>query len=358
MKQLPSSKLRQREFNKNRHKLGTGVVDPSESSPKETGSSKPPRADKATRKRYLREYRRWLWPYRWALLAVLGMALVTTALDMVWPLAIKAIMDGPLNDSNALRADRVSALLYFGVVVLGVLIIKQALDTFRSYRMSALDARVTIRLRRRLFNRFLSLGLGKLADFKSGGIVSRLSSDIDQTNGLVQMALISPTVAAVRLVLTLSVLMFLSWRLAVGSLIMIPPLAIISFLWLRRVRPVYRSAQNDRTEVDARVNETFGGIRVVRAFRREPREQKGYALGRHTVLRKYLWAIRMELGLETVWGLLVPGTVLLIVWYGGYLVIDGKAKIGDLFAFQIFAARPRSWSRTSCAAAMTAIPVA
>jgi len=338
MKQLPSSKLRQREFNKNRHKLGTGVVDPSESSPKETGSSKPPRADKATRKRYLREYRRWLWPYRWALLAVLGMALVTTALDMVWPLAIKAIMDGPLNDSNALRADRVSALLYFGVVVLGVLIIKQALDTFRSYRMSALDARVTIRLRRRLFNRFLSLGLGKLADFKSGGIVSRLSSDIDQTNGLVQMALISPTVAAVRLVLTLSVLMFLSWRLAVGSLIMIPPLAIISFLWLRRVRPVYRSAQNDRTEVDARVNETFGGIRVVRAFRREPREQKGYALGRHTVLRKYLWAIRMELGLETVWGLLVPGTVLLIVWYGGYLVIDGKAKIGDLFAFQIFAA--------------------
>jgi ATP-binding cassette subfamily B protein/subfamily B ATP-binding cassette protein MsbA len=101
---------------------------------------------------------------------------------------------------------------------------------------------------------------------------------------------------------------------------------------------VYRSAQQDRQEVDGRVNETFGGIRIVRAFRREPRERLGYSLGRHTIVRKHLWAVRMELALETVWGLLIPGSVLTIVWYGGYLVIHGQAKIGDLFAFQIFAA--------------------
>src|SRR5207248_9462109 len=115
-------------------------------------------------------------------------------------------------------------------------------------------------------------------------------------------------------------------------------LALVSYLWLRKVRPVYRSAQQDRQDVDARVTETFGGIRVVRSFRREKREDKSYALGRHTILRKYLWAVRMEMALEAVWGLLIPGSVLLIVWYGGYLVIEGKAQIGDLFAFQIFAA--------------------
>ena len=337
MKSLPSSKQREREFLKNRKKAPDATAT-SEGTSARDDADHHPRADKATRKRYLREYRKWLWPYRWKLGTVLVIALITTALDMVWPLAIKQIMDGPLADNAAPHADRVGALWKFGVIVLSVLLVKQALDTLRSYRTATLDARVTIRLRRRLFRKFLGLGLGKLSDFKSGGIVSRLSSDVDQVNGLVQMALISPTVAVVRLVLTLSVLLVLSWKLAVGSLIMLPPLAIISFLWLRRVRPVYRSAHKDRNEVDARVNETFGGIRVVRAFRREPREDKGYALGRHTVLRKFLWATRMELGLETVWGLLVPGTVLLIVWYGGFLVINGQAKIGDLFAFQIFAA--------------------
>ncbi len=62
-------------------------------------------------------------------------------------------------------------------------------------------------------------------------------------------------------------------------MIMLPPLAIVSFLWLRRVRPIYRSTQADRTNIDGRVNETFGGIRVVRAFRRENREEKGTPSG-------------------------------------------------------------------------------
>jgi ATP-binding cassette subfamily B protein/subfamily B ATP-binding cassette protein MsbA len=296
------------------------------------------RPDKAARKRYVRQYRAWLWPYRWSLLAIFVLALLTALLDMVWPLAIRQIMDRVLVEESMTRPQRVELLVRLGGLIIGVLVLKQVFETYRAWRTASLDARVTIRLRRRLFDRFLMLPLAKLSDMKSGGIVSRLSSDVDAINGLVQMALISPAVAGVRLVLTMGVLIFLSWRLATGAFIILPTLAVVSFIWLRRVRPVYRSAQQDRQEVDGRVAETFGGIRIVRAFRREPREGRDYALGRHTILRKNLWAVRMELALETVWGLLIPGSVLIIVWYGGYLVIDGQAKIGDLFAFQIFAA--------------------
>src|SRR5687768_8195880 len=327
MKRPASSKERQREFLRNRGKESSPeskVLSPEnegEGELRTQDSALRTKEKKENRRRYLRQYRRWLWPYRWRLFTILLLALVTTGLDMVWPLAIKRIMDGVLVDASAPRDRRIAELFRIGGVIVAVLLVKQVLDTTRSLRTAWLDAKVTIRLRRRLFNKFLGLPLGKLSDFKSGGIVSRLSSDVDAITGLVQMALISPTVAAIRLILTFSILLWMSWRLAVGSLIMLPPLAILSFLWLRKVRPVYRSAQQDRQDVDARVNETFGGIRVVRAFRREPREEKAYALGRHTVLRKFLWAIKMETALETVWGLLIPGTVLLIVWYGGYLVI-------------------------------------
>ena len=60
--------------------------------------------------------------------------------------------------------------------------------------------------------------------------------------------------------------------------------------WLRRVRPIYRSMREDRSQVDGRVGETFGGIRVVRAFAREAREELNYAVGHHTAIRKDLWA--------------------------------------------------------------------
>jgi ATP-binding cassette subfamily B protein/subfamily B ATP-binding cassette protein MsbA len=86
--------------------------------------------------------------------------------------------------------------------------------------------------------------------------------------------------------------------------------------------------------IDGRVGETFSGIRVVRAFGREMRELLDYMRGRHTVLRKELFAHRRELVLWTTWGLLVSGVNVVIVWYGGHLYLSGLASIGDLMAFQ------------------------
>ena len=160
----------------------------------------------------------------------------------------------------------------------------------------------------------MNLSLNELGDMKSGGIISRLSGDVDSVGGLIQQALISPGVALIRVVGTVTVLLILSWRLAVAALIAMPILGFTSYLWSKCVRPVYRSIREDRSLVDGRVGETFGGIRVVRAFRREMREQKGYAVGHHTVIRKQLFAWRNELMLEAVWGLIIPITPLLLVW--------------------------------------------
>jgi ATP-binding cassette subfamily B protein/subfamily B ATP-binding cassette protein MsbA len=80
--------------------------------------------------------------------------------------------------------------------------------------------------------------------------------------------------------------------------------------------------------------ETFSGIRVVRAFRREVHELLDYMRGRHTVLRKELFAQRRELVIWTSWNLLLAVVNVAIVWYGGYLNLRGGASIGDIMAFQ------------------------
>ncbi|HEY4659694.1 MAG TPA: ABC transporter ATP-binding protein, partial [Gemmatimonadaceae bacterium] len=92
--------------------------------------------------------------------------------------------------------------------------------------------------------------------------------------------------------------------------------------------------RKDAEQIDGRVGETFGGIRVVRAFGREVRELVHYMVGRHTVLRKELFAQRRELVLWTSWSLLLAAVNVVIVWYGGYLNIVGRATIGDIMAFQ------------------------
>src|SRR5438034_693306 len=182
--------------------------------------------------------------------------------------------------------------------------------------------------------RWLRLPLPKLWDMKTGGILSRLTGDVETTTGLLQMAIVSPAVSLIRLAVAVTVLLALNWRLALTALAIVPAAMLISFIAARRVRPIYRSLRKDVEQIDGRVGEAFSGIRVVRAFRRELQELLTYMVGRHTVLRKELFAHRRELVLWTSWGLLQAGVNVVIVWYGGYMNIAGGASIGDIMAFQ------------------------
>ena len=290
-----------------------------------------PTGDRGKRRTYLRAYVDWLWPYRFTLGGLFALALVAAPLDLVWPLAIKGIINGLVPGHAAAPLNKLAA------AVIALLLCKQGIDSFRSYRTQVLNAKVIFRLRGRLFAKLLGLPLGELGELKTGGIVSRLSSDVDAVSGLVQSAVISPSVAVLRVVLTMAIMIRLSWQLAVAALVLLPPIAVASVLWSRRVRPIYRRAQADRTAVDAGVSETFGGIRVVRAFRREPAARRGYAVGHHTIIRRGLRAQRLELILEAVWGVMIPCTSLLVVWYGGRLVLSGRGSVGNIFAFQVYA---------------------
>jgi ATP-binding cassette subfamily B protein/subfamily B ATP-binding cassette protein MsbA len=118
------------------------------------------------------------------------------------------------------------------------------------------------------------------------------------------------------------------------ALAIIPGAMLMSFVFSRRIRPIYRVVRKDVEVIDGRVGETFSGIRVVRAFGGEMREILDYMRARHTVLRKELFAHRRELALWTAWGLLISGVNVIIVWYGGYLNVVGRASIGDIMAFQ------------------------
>src|SRR5439155_1854819 len=147
-------------------------------------------------------------------------------------------------------------------------------------------------------------------------------------------ALVSPSISVIRLAIAMSVLFALNWRLAFMALAIVPGAMVMSFVFARRIRPIYRAVRKDVELIDGRVGETFSGIRVVRAFGRELRELLDYMLGRHTVLRKEMFAHRREMVLWTSWGLLLGAVNVVIYWYGGFLNIVRRQSIGDIMAFQ------------------------
>ena len=285
-------------------------------------------------RRSLREYVRWLRPHRVTIGVVLLLALVRAGLEMVEPLFMRYIVDRVLLDRTLDAAGRLGRLHLAGGTFLAVVLVSSLTQVLKDYRQRLLNVRVTLSLRRALFERLLRLPLPKLWDMKTGGILSRITGDVDTTTGLLQMALVSPTVSVVRLAIAVGILFSLNWRLALAALTIVPGVMLLSFTLARRVRPIYRAIRKDAERNDGRVGETFSGIRVVRAFRAEGRESLEFMRGRHGVLRKELFAYRRELVLWTSWGLLLAGVNVAIVWYGGWLNVRGRASVGDIMAFQ------------------------
>ncbi|MGH2566698.1 MAG: ABC transporter ATP-binding protein, partial [Bacteroidota bacterium] len=286
------------------------------------------------RRDYLREYLRWLWPYRYAVGLVFVLALVAAGLQMIEPLFMRYIIDQVLLNTGLDATSRLVNLHLVGTAFLGVIIVSNLIGAAKDYRQRLLNVRVMLTLRRTLYQKLLHLPLPKLWDMKTGGILSRLTGDIETTSGLLQMAVVSPTISVLRLIIAVAILLSLNWRLALTALAIIPGVMLMSFTVARRVRPIYRSIRKDAEQIDGRVGEVFSGIRIVRAFRQEIGELLDFLVGRHTVLRKEMFAHRRELILWTSWGLLLGIVNVVIVWYGGYLNIAGGASIGDIMAFQ------------------------
>jgi ATP-binding cassette subfamily B protein len=302
----------------------------------EDGGAPPPAtpARPGVRRAYLRDYVNWLRPHRSALAGVFVIALIVAGLQMIEPLFMRFIVDRVILNTDLNLTSRLTLLNVTGLVFLGVIILSHVGGGFQAYRQRLLNVRVMLSLRRSLYERLLHLPLPRLWDMKTGGILSRLTGDVETTTGLLQMAIVSPAISVIRLVIAIGILLALNWQLALTAIAIVPGVMVLSLIFVRRIRPIYRSVRNDVEVVDGRVGEAFSGIRVVRAFRQEIQELLSYMLGRHTVLRKELFAHRRELLLWTSWGLLEAGISVVIVWFGGYLNIVGRASVGDIMAFQ------------------------
>src|SRR5207247_3294682 len=248
------------------------------------GESQP--LDRGKRRASVRDYLRWLRPYRYAAGALLALALLTTGLQMIEPLFMRFIIDRVLLNTTLDTASRLARLNLAGAAFLGVIVLSNLSDALRDYRQRLLNVRVMLSLRRSLFQRLLLLPLPKLWDMKTGGILSRLTGDVETTTGLLQMAIVSPAISVIRLVIAIAILIALNWQLALTAMAIIPGVMVLSLIFARRIRPIYRSVRKDVEVVDGRVGETFSGIRVVRAFRQEIQELISCMLGRHPVLRK------------------------------------------------------------------------
>jgi len=228
------------------------------------------------------------------------------------------------------------SLVFLAILLIIAAMVGVALEWVRLLASQRLNFRLAGTLRQRLHDHMAQLSLAKIADFKTGGIVSRIMGDVEGIVGLLQNGIITPIDAFIRVGCVIGLLVATDWRLSLAAVLFVPPVLLIHVFLFKRLRPLWRNIQDDRAIISARMTDMFGGIRVVRSFRRERSETKEFGAAQHTMIRKQQFTAVLNRALGTGWSVFVPAIGIVIIWYGGVRVLRHELTVGLLVMYQAY----------------------
>jgi ATP-binding cassette subfamily B protein len=270
----------------------------------------------------LREQRRWV-------LAGVGAGVIWTAAKITVPLLAAAAID-----DGIIPGDGPAIAMYAGLIVLVGAV--QAFGTgARRYAAFRISYRVETDMRQRLFGHLQRLHFAFHDEAQTGQLMARANTDIQQVNTVVVLL---PLFAASLLIVSavVVVMMIQSITLALLALGMLPLLNIAATRFSRRIAPVVLGLQEELGDMSGVVEETIAGVRVVKGFGSEKLQVERLEDEADSVLDRALEAAWLRSGFLPLLDFLPAIALVVILWYGGHLVIDGDLQVGDLVAFNSY----------------------
>jgi ABC-type multidrug transport system fused ATPase/permease subunit len=276
-------------------------------------------------------------PHRRAVIATISLIVVESLAALAGPWLVGLAIDNGL--PPLLNAHDAAPLLSIAAAF-AVAVAVQAVTTRMFVTMTGrVGQRVVLELRNRLFAHCQALDVAFHESYTSGRVISRQTSDIDSISDLFEEGLDSLIAAILTLLLVGTGMLLLDWQLGLVVLAGFIPLTWMTAWFRRESARAYRRTREAIALVIVQFVETFGGIRAVQAFRREPRNSAIFSgLG-----QDYAESSRHASRLYAVYGpsISLVGNVItgVVLGYGGLLVIDGDIKVGVLATFLLYLQR-------------------
>ena len=266
-------------------------------------------------------------PYRLHIAAAMLLQLAVIASRMIAPLIQKAIVNDVIPNPTEL-----SRLTPLCIGLMALVIMRAGCTYVRGLTLERVSQNVVFDLRTGLYRHMQELPYQFYDKHRIGEIMSRMTGDIEGIRNLIAGGLVSVFDNLLNFVGALIFLSFLSWELMLSLLIFAPVIAVTAWKFRAKIHPVFREVREQNAVLNTRTTENLAGMRVVKAFAREPYEMDHFIEDNRELLRLnlksvWIWSDFVPL-MELLSGLCTP--VMLIV--GTILVLNDRMDIGTLVA--------------------------
>jgi ATP-binding cassette subfamily B protein len=271
--------------------------------------------------------RDYLRPYRWLYVLLIASGLAATGLSIAIPLIVQRVIDGPVLHGKA------SGLWTLGALALAFGLVEAVLVFYRRWASAASALGMESSLRSDLYRHLQRLPVGFHDGWQSGQLLSRATSDLGVIRRFLTFGLIFGVINSVTYVTVVVLLVTIFWPLGVLVAASTVPLWFLSLRFTKQYSVMSRAMQDQQGDVATLVEESAGGIRVIKAFRRHEHMSAAFD-DRATTLRDT--AITKVRLIADTWPRfdLVANTMLAVSLVGGAVAVAmDRLSVGELVAF-------------------------
>lgn len=266
-------------------------------------------------------------PYRSLFLLDFSCAVVAAILELSFPIFVNQVVDRLLPGNNW------TLILAACAGLLIVYLLSAGLQFVVNYWGHMLGINIETDMRRTMFNHIQRLSFRFFDNHKTGHLISRISTDLMEIGEVAHHGPEDAFIAVMTLIGAFVVMLFIHTELALLTFLVVPVLIWLSYIFHRRMTAAFRQMYVDIADINARVEDSIGGIRVVQAFANEEHEKALFATNNRRYRQSKLRAYKIGSYSWTLSYLLTRLTSLFVLVCGAWFIFHDDLTTGDFIGF-------------------------
>lgn len=276
------------------------------------------------------EARRIIWDARWRLLLGSVLMLISRLAGMVLPASTKYIGDDIFTQKNY-------GLIKWIALAIGISTLIQGVTSFALSQILGVAAQRAIsNMRMRVQRHIERLPISYFDSTQTGQLISRIMNDAEGIRNLVGTGLGQILGSVVTASIAIVVLFYINWQLTAATIVVLLIFGAALFYAFKVLRPVFRERGEITAQVTGRLGESLGGIRIVKAYTAEKREELSFARGANRLFRNVAKTVTGVSAISSFSSVVIGAVAVVMIVIGGNAVQAGTMTLGDFLMYISF----------------------
>jgi ABC-type multidrug transport system fused ATPase/permease subunit len=276
------------------------------------------------------EARDLVWAHRARLALGLFLMLLSRIAGLALPGSSKYLID------DVIQGHRTDRLLPIALVVVGASLFQAATSFALSQILGVAAQRAITEMRKSVQEHVARLPINYFDSTQTGVLISRIMSDAEGVRNLVGTGLVQLTGGVVTAIMALGVLTYLNWKLTSVTIIVLGTFGGAMAFAFSRLRPLFRERGKIQAEVTGRLGQSLGGIRVVKAYTAEKREELIFSRGAHRLFRNVAKSLTGVSSITAFSSVIIGLIGAIMILFGGRSILNGTMTLGDFVMYIFF----------------------